>query len=131
MKSKLDAIIAVSDVEASSSWYQSLFECTSKHGGSATFDVLTGPDDEVLFCLHQWGEHGHPSMQDSAITPGNGLILYFKTSNLEQIRANALKMQVHIIDDIHFNTNSNQPEFSFRDPDGYFWIVTRYHEYEG
>ena len=82
---KVDPIIAVKDVEASSKWYQSVFGLRSMHGGNE-FDILVDKKDEVLLCLHKWGEHDHPTMQTSNMTTGNGLILYFRTENLEQIR---------------------------------------------
>jgi catechol-2,3-dioxygenase len=57
---KIDPIIAVKDVEASSKWYQSVLGCRSMHGGKE-FDILISENDEVLLCLHKWGEHGHPT----------------------------------------------------------------------
>jgi len=66
---KLDPILAVKDVEASSKWYQSLFGCRSMHGGKV-FDILVSENDEILLCLHQWGEHAHPTMTNATITPG-------------------------------------------------------------
>ena len=127
---KLDPILAVKDVEASSKWYQSLFGCRSMHGGKV-FDILVSENDEILLCLHQWGGHGHPTMTNQAITPGNGLILYFRTENIHIIRQNADKTGSLIEEDIHLNTNSTKKEFSLRDPDGYYLTITEYHEYEG
>lgn len=36
-----------------------------------------------------------------------------------------------IDEDIHINPNPNKREFSMWDTDGYYIIVTEYHEYEG
>lgn len=127
---KIDPIIAVKDVEASSQWYQSVFGCIRKHDGDE-FAVLVSENNEVLICLHQWGAHGHPTMINSAITPGNGLLLYFKTDNMAQIRKNAGKIGASIEEEIHINPNSTKKEFSLKDPDGYYWTITEYHEYEG
>jgi uncharacterized glyoxalase superfamily protein PhnB len=127
---KIDPIIAVKDVEASSQWYQSVFGCKRKHGGDE-FAVLVSENNEVLICLHKWGAHEHPTMINSAITPGNGLLLYFKTDNMEKIRKNADKTGTSIEEEIHQNPNSLKKEFSLRDPDGYYWTITEYHEYEG
>jgi predicted enzyme related to lactoylglutathione lyase len=127
--SKLDPIIAVKDIENSSRWYQSVFDCRSLHGGKH-FDVLVDEEDEVLICLHLWGEHQHPTMQNPAITPGNGLILYFRTENMHGIRQNAEKMGALIEEDIHLNPNSSRKEFSLRDPDGYYLTITEFHRYE-
>lgn len=127
---KLDPIIAVKDVEASSKWYQSVFNCKSKHGGKL-FDILVTEKDEVLICLHKWGEHEHPTMQKPAIIPGNGLILYFRTENMNAIRKNVEKLDYSIKQEIHLNTNSLRKEFSLRDPDGYYLTITEFHVYEG
>src|SRR4030095_16342133 len=88
---KLDPIIAVKDVEASSKWYQSVFGCRSMHGGKE-FDILVSENDEILICLHKWEAHGHPTMADPTITPGNGLILYFRTENMNAMRQNIEKI---------------------------------------
>ena len=127
---KLDPIIAVKNVESSSKWYQAVFGCRSLHGGNE-FDVLVSEKDEILICLHKWGEHGHPTMTNPSITPGNGLILYFRTENMDVILQNVEKTGASIEEGIHLNPNSTKMEFSLRDPDGYFLTVTEFHKYEG
>jgi hypothetical protein len=127
---KLDPIIAVRNVEASSRWYQSIFGFKSLHGGK-DFDILVDDNNQVLLCLHRWEAHGHPTMMDQSITPGNGLILYFRTKDLNIIRHNVEKIGSSVEEDIHLNTNSNRKEFSLRDPDGYYLTITEFHEYEG
>jgi len=128
--SKIDPIIAVKDVEASSAWYQAVLGCSSMHGGKE-FDILVNDDGEVLLCLHQWAAHGHPTMQDASITPGNGLILYFRTGQMNTLRANVEQLNWPVEEEIHLNTNSTKREFSLRDPDGYYLTITEYHEYKG
>ncbi len=127
---KTDPIIAVKDVEISSKWYQSVFGCKSMHGGR-TFDILVSEKDEVLICLHRWGEDMHPTMENHDIPAGNGLILYFRTENMKGIRQNVKKINYPVEEDIHLNPNSMKMEFSLRDPDGYYLIVTEFHKYEG
>lgn len=127
---KIDPIIAVKDVNESSKWYQSVFGCKRTHGGN-DFAVLEDENNEVLVCLHKWGEHRHPTMKNPNIPPGNGLILYYKTDNLDIIRANIDKMNYPIEEDIHLNPNSTKKEFSLRDLDGYYLTITEYHKYEG
>jgi predicted enzyme related to lactoylglutathione lyase len=127
---KIDPIIAVKDVEASSKWYQSVFNCRSMHGGNE-FDILVSENDEVLICLHKWGEHQHPTMTNPNITPGNGLILYFRTEDMNGIRQNVEKSGCMVEEDVHVNLNSTKKEFSLRDPDGYYLTVTEFHKYEG
>ena len=127
---KMEPIIAVKDVAASSEWYRKVFNCRSMHGGQE-FDILVAENDEVLLCLHQWEAHGHPTMADPGITPGNGLILYFRTENMQAIRQNVEKLGYPVEEDIHLNTNSTKKEFSLRDPDGYYLTVTELHNYKG
>lgn len=126
---KLDTIIAVKDVEASSAWYQCVFGCKSIHGGRE-FDVLTTDSDEVLICLHKWGEHDHPTMSNST-NSGNGLILYFRSENLEEVRQNVENLGHSVESEISLSTNSQKKEFSLRDPDGYFIIIAEKHNYNG
>ncbi len=70
-------------------------------------------------------------MTDPKITPGNGLILYYKTDSLNAVRANVERMNWPVEEDVHLNPNSRKKEFSLRDPDGYYLTVTEYHQYEG
>ena len=127
---KIDPIIAVKDVAASADWYQELFGWRKKHGGHA-FAVLVSGDDDILLCLHQWGEHEHPTMADPTVTAGNGLILYFRTDNMNAIRQKAAEAGLLVEEEVHVNPNSLKREFSLRDPDGYFLTITEFHQYKG
>ncbi|MEP6738205.1 MAG: VOC family protein [Chryseolinea sp.] len=127
---KIDPIIAVKDVEASAKWYESVFGCNRIHGGNE-FAVLASENGEILICLHKWGEHQHPTMTNLNITPGNGLILYFRTDNMQAIRQNAENLFYPVEKDIRLNSNSKKREFSLRDPDGYYLTITEFHKYEG
>lgn len=127
---KLDTIIAVKDIEKSAQWYEQVFSFKNLHGGNH-FVVLTTQNNDIILCLHLWEQDDHPSMKNQEIAPGNGVILYFKTDKMEEIRNKASKVHAKIEDDIHINPNSNKREFSMWDPDGYYIIVTEYHEYEG
>ncbi|HEX3168316.1 MAG TPA: VOC family protein [Chitinophagaceae bacterium] len=127
---RLDPIIAVKDVEASSKWYQKIFGFKNNHGGDH-FSVLVSDDNEIILCLHKWNEHNHPTMTSPDITVGNGLLFYFRTENMDMIYQNAIKADCVIEEEVHLNPNSLRQEFSFRDPDGYFLTVTEFHKYEG
>lgn len=127
---KVDPIIAVENVRASSEWYQSIFSWRSIHGGDE-FDILVAEDDNVSLCLHKWGDHQHPTLTDSHVNPGNGLILYFRTNDMDEIRARA-KLREHPVEqEIELNPNSGKREFSLRDLDGYYLTISEYHEFEG
>ena len=82
-------------------------------------------------CLHKWGAHEHPTMTNPSIKPGNGLILYYKTDNINAIRQNVEKLRHPVAENIHINPNSTKKEFSLRDPDGYYLTITEFHNYEG
>jgi len=127
---KVDPIIAVKDVETTSSWYQSIFGLRSKHGGNE-FDILVDKNDEVMLCLHKWDSHEHPTMQSSDISTGNGLILYFRMENIEQIRENLRGIDYKVEDEIRLSPNSLRKEFSLIDPNGYYLTLAEFHKYEG
>lgn len=127
---KIDPIIAVKDVSKSSKWYQDIFGLRSMHGGNE-FDILVDKNNEIVLCLHKWGEHDHPTMKTSNMKGGNGLILYFRTENIEQIRENLKTLNYQVEQEIELSPNSRRKEFSFRDLDGYYITVADYHEYEG
>ena len=127
---KLDPIIAVRDVEASTQWYQRIFSFRRGHGGDK-FCVLIAEDNNIILCLHKWEEHDHPTMSNPNLPAGNGLLLYFRTENMNSIYQNAIRAGCIIEEEIHMNPNSLKQEFSFRDPDGYFLTVTEFHKYEG
>jgi predicted enzyme related to lactoylglutathione lyase len=120
---RVEPIIGVNDVEKSSAWYQELFGLSSRHGGPK-FEMLADAEGITQLCLHKWGEHGHPTLLAPGNPTGNGLILYFHTNDLESIRENARRLGAVVEAEIHVNPNSHLPEFSLRDPDGYYIMVT-------
>jgi hypothetical protein len=107
---KLDPIIAVKDVEANAKWYEQLFGFKNAHGGK-DFAVLVSENDDIILCLHKWGEHQHPSLTEPSIVAGNGLILYFRTDKIEVIRKNSDDIGCIIEEEIHLNPNSLKKEF--------------------
>ncbi|MEL6987028.1 MAG: glyoxalase [Bacteroidota bacterium] len=127
---KLDPIIGVESVRESAQWYQNVFACRSAHGGDE-FDILISNSDDVLLCLHKWGAHDHPTLMRKSNAPGNGLILYFRVRNLEEIRERLRKMTYDVEQEIILNANSNKMECSVMDPDGYLLIISEYHTYQG
>jgi len=120
--------MAVKDLRASAEWYNRVLGFKSE---GIHFVVLRDEDGQIVLCLHPWKMDGHPSMMDPEITPGNGIILYFKTNRYKEIYQNVRGMGFEIEEELHKNLRSGKMEFSLRDPDGYFIIITEYHEYEG
>ncbi len=121
---RCETIIGVKDVSKSSSWYQSLLGCKSNHGGN-TFEILVNEENTAVLYLHKWGEHDHPTLVHPGPKPGNGLILYFRVKNLHEIWVNAKNLNALIESAPAINENSGEEEFSLRDPDGYFIIISR------
>lgn len=120
---RLETIIAVKDVSKSSKFYQVLLDLTSKHGGN-TFEMLADKNGTTVLCLHKWGEHEHPTMINPDLLTGNGLILFFRVTDLDQIWQHALKANFEIEKEPHYNSNSLKNQFTLRDPDGYYLIIS-------
>lgn len=120
---KNEPIIGVRDVETSSNWYQSLLGCKSSHGGP-TFEMLADVDGQIFLCLHKWGEHEHPTLSNPKIEAGNGLILYLKVDNLNEVWDNAQQLNASIEEPIALNPNSGLEQFCLRDLDGYYLMIS-------
>jgi hypothetical protein len=120
---RLETIIAVKDVAKSSKWYQDLLNLKSNHGGD-NFEMLANENGTVILCLHRWGEHDHPTMKDPNVAVGNGLILYFKISDLNEVWSNAIRTNLIVEQEPHLNENSGQQQFILRDLDSYYLIIS-------
>jgi hypothetical protein len=120
---RLETIIAVKDVAKSSKWYQDLLNLKSNHGGDS-FEMLANENETVIVCLHKWDEHDHPTMKDQSIAVGNGLILYFRVSDLNEVWERATKLSLDYEQEPHLNENSGQQQFSLRDLDGYYLMIS-------
>lgn len=125
---KVNPIIGVKDVVASAKWYQSVFGCKGMHGGDE-FEVLVADDESVFLCLHKWGAHEHPTLKDPSLIIGNGLILYFQTKHIEEIRSRLQEMNYKLESELAKNPNSHKMEFSLIDPDGYYLSISEDHNF--
>ena len=114
-------IIGVKDVAASTTWYQSLLGQANTPPSHPHFGQILDSDGTVLLCLHQWGEHEHPSLTSpDTATPGNGLLLFFRVDDLDSILTTARALVSGFAEEPHVNRNTQTQEFSLRDPDGYY-----------
>jgi len=118
-----ELIIAVSDVRRSAEWYERLLDCRGSHGGDI-FEILQNKEEQVLLCLHHWGDHGHPTLSDQGIPAVNGIIIYFKVEDLDAVWHKAQALGAVVEEAPHLNPNSGLEEFSLRDPDGYYISVS-------
>ena len=115
-------LIAVRDVEASSRWYQMLLDCTSGHGGPEYERLMRG--DDFIMQLHAWGAHEHPPLQARGTTRlGHGVLLWFAVDDFDAALKRARSLKPKFIDAELLNTNANQRESWFHDPDGYVVVL--------
>jgi hypothetical protein len=71
-------LICVSDVEATSRWFQRVLGLQSAHGGPE-YEQLTN-DGKLVLQLHRWDVHEHAHLGDPASKPyGNGCLLWFES----------------------------------------------------
>jgi catechol 2,3-dioxygenase-like lactoylglutathione lyase family enzyme len=121
-------LIAVTDVEASSLWYQRLLGCKSDHGGPAYERLVWS--GELRLQLHSFEvEHDHGRIGDPDDRPfGNGVLLWFEVEDFDAVLERATEMGVEIV----LPRRRNPPEGDggprhwecwMRDPDGYVVVV--------
>src|SRR3984957_11262395 len=118
-------IIGVGDVPGSFKWYQALFAQPPTLPAHNDFGQILDSDGTVLLCLHQWGAHGHPSLLSPDLaTPGNGLLLFFRVDYFDLALESARSLGTRFAEEPHVNPNTQTPEFSLRDPDGYYVTIS-------
>jgi catechol 2,3-dioxygenase-like lactoylglutathione lyase family enzyme len=114
-------IIGVRDVARSFAWYQSLFGQPATRPAHDYWGQLLDSDGTVLLCLHEWGEHEHPSLSSPENgTPGNGLLLFFRIDDFDAALKRAHALVERLDEEPSLNPNTGTEEFSLRDPDGYY-----------
>lgn len=122
---RLWTIIGVNDVARSCRWYQSLLGLPQTAPAHDYFGQLVDADGTVLLCLHAWGEHDHPSLTSpERAEPGNGLLLFFRVDDFEWVVARARALAARLEEEPQVNPSTGTPEFSLRDPDGYFVTIS-------
>lgn len=121
-------LICVSDVEASSKWYQHLFGCQSAHGG-AVYERLTS-NGLLMMQLHSFVvEHDHGAIGDADDKPyGNGVLLWFEVDDFDAAITRADELNAEVVLPRHRNPPSgdggpNHWEIWLRDPDGYTVVL--------
>ena len=115
-------LIAVSDVQASSLWYQAVLGCQSGHGGPEYEQLVSG--GRMVMQLHDWDAHAHPYLGNPGLrSNGNGVVLWFQTDSFDEALQRVQKHMVHILEGPKVNLNANHREVWLRDPDGYVVVV--------
>lgn len=116
-------MIAVTDVPASSRWYQRLLGARSGHGGDE-YEQIVDAAGAMLLQLHDWNVDEHPHLGDPARRPyGNGVLLWFCTDEFDAALNRAREMQAEILEGPFVNPNANHREIWVRDPDGYVVVI--------
>ena len=117
-------LIAVTNVEISSRWYQRLLGCRSGHGGSVYEQLVV--DGRLILQLRTFDvEHHHGPIGDRDDTPyGNGVLLWFEVDDFDSVIKRAEEMEIEIVLPRHRNPpdgsgGPNHWECWMRDPDGY------------
>ncbi len=121
-------LIAVTDVEASSRWYQRLLDCQSAHGG-AEYERLVS-NGELILQLHRFEiAHHHGAIGDPEDKPyGNGVLLWFETDDFDGALTRLAELTPEIVRPRHRNPpdgngGPNHWEIWLRDPDGYTVVL--------
>jgi len=118
-------IIGVRDVPASFKWYQLLFGQPETSPAHDYFGQILDTDGTVLLCLHQWGEHEHPSLTSpDTAAPGNGLLLFFRVDDYDSALKRARALVDQFEEEPSLNPNTETMEFSLRDRDGYYVTIS-------
>src|SRR5271154_6216085 len=117
--------VGVSDVVSSLKWYQVLFGQRTTLPAHDYFGQIIDSDGTVLLCLHKWGAHEHPSlMSPDHGQPGNGLLLFFRVDDFAIALVRARALVARLEEEPHVNQSTGTPEFSLRDPDGYYVTIS-------
>jgi catechol 2,3-dioxygenase-like lactoylglutathione lyase family enzyme len=117
-------LIAVRDVEASSRWYQRLFECEGAHGGP-NYERLV-KNGALILQLHRWndGSDDHVNLEDSDRAPhGYGVLLWYETDAFDKAVKRIRALKAEIVEEPHLNSAANHREVWIRDPDGYLVVL--------
>ena len=118
-------IIGVGDVAGSFKWYQSVLALPATSPEHTYFGQILDTDGTVLLCLHAWGAHDHPSLSSPDLAqPGNGLLLFFRVDDFDNALRNARALVDRFEEEPNVNPNTGTPEFSLRDPDGYYVTIS-------
>jgi catechol 2,3-dioxygenase-like lactoylglutathione lyase family enzyme len=118
-------LIAVSDVRASSRWYQQLLglETLPEHAHRDFYDRLLS-NGELILQLHAWDEENHPNLVNADAAPhGHGIVLWFEVDDFDAAVERARKLRAEVVLEPHINPAPKHWEMWLRDADGYVVVV--------
>ncbi|ENW03039.1 VOC family protein [Acinetobacter beijerinckii] len=114
-------LIAVTNVEKTSHWYQTILGLQSGHGGKEYEQLLF--EHRMVLQLHQWQAHEHPHIGDPKQMIGNGVLLWFESNQFDEIVQKLQTHQVEILEGPKYNPNAHHREIWFKDSNGYTLVV--------
>jgi catechol 2,3-dioxygenase-like lactoylglutathione lyase family enzyme len=121
-------LIGVTDVEASSRWYQRLLGCKSDHGGREYERLVAA--GKLILQLHAFDiHHDHVPIGNPADRLfGNGVLLWFEIDDFDAAVKRAEELNAEIVMPRHRNPPTgdggpNHWELWLRDPDGYTVVL--------
>jgi catechol 2,3-dioxygenase-like lactoylglutathione lyase family enzyme len=115
-------LISVTDVPASSRFYQQILGAASGHGGEEYEQVIV--DGELVLQLHALTVgHHHGPLGDPSVPLGNGLALWFTTEAFDDAVTRVRDSGAEIVMDVNVNPNSGCREIWLRDRDGYLVVL--------
>lgn len=120
---KLRPMLQVTDVEASSSWYQKALGLRSGHGGDE-FEMLFDGDDFVLQ-LHRLDAHEH-GMGSMGEPGGGGVSLWFECADRDAFEARyqtAAASGATVLAEPNWNPLAHHHEAVLTDHDGYTVVI--------
>jgi catechol 2,3-dioxygenase-like lactoylglutathione lyase family enzyme len=123
-------LIAVSDVEASSRWYQRLLGCRSDHGGP-NYERLVSKGGALILQLHRFElAHHHGPIGNPKDKPyGNGVLLWFEIDDFDEAMGRVAELSPPMVLPRHRNPpppgdgGPNHWECWIHDPDGYVVVL--------
>ena len=121
--------IAVDDVRRSSLWYQRLLGCRSPMAPESAhrelFDLLEDSQGNSVIILSRWDHNPLASLRNKASGPaGHGIVLFFSVPEFEKSWAQAQALDAEVLAEPHPSRGFEIPEYTVRDPDGYFVTVS-------
>jgi catechol 2,3-dioxygenase-like lactoylglutathione lyase family enzyme len=121
-------LIAVTNVEASSQWYQRLLGCRSAHGGTEYERLVSNRG--LILQLHRFEvAHDHGPIGNPEDKPyGNGVLLWFEIDDFDAALTRVAELKPEIVLPRHRNPQDgnggpNHWEIWLRDPDGYTVVL--------
>jgi catechol 2,3-dioxygenase-like lactoylglutathione lyase family enzyme len=112
-------MLVVTDVEASSRWYQDVLGLTSGHGG-AEYEMLLF-DGELVLQLHATDAHEHPQL---GAPPSSGVAVWFGDADVDAVLARIAAAGAEIAEGPLVNPNAQHREVWLRDPDRHLVVVS-------